>query len=101
MQTHALSNQAAQAWQPQTAVAPGTMTAVPAAGPTMSAARDLYLAPPDRKKAHLSKGRAETAAIVQFAIDFLNDPPLHSVSQDDWDKLDLALPDIPHPPDLP
>jgi integrase len=101
MQTHALSNQAAQAWQPQTAVAPGTMTAVPAAGPTMSAARDLYLAPPDRKKAHLSKGRAETAAIVQFAIDFLNDPPLHSVSKDDWDKLDLALPDIPHPRDLP
>jgi integrase len=98
MQTHALSNQAAQAWQPLTAVAPGTMTAVPA---SMSAARDLYLAPPDRKKAHLSKGRAETAAIVQFAIDFLNDPPLHSVSKDDWDKLDLALPDIPHPRDLP
>jgi hypothetical protein len=67
----------------------------------MSAARDLYLAPPDRKKAHLSKGRSETSAIVQFAIDLLNDPPLHSVSKDDWDKLDLALPDIPHPRNLP
>jgi integrase len=67
----------------------------------MSVARDLYLAPPDRKKAHLSKGRSETAAIVQFAIDLLNDPPLHSVSKDDWDKLDLALPDIPHPRNLP
>jgi integrase len=31
----------------------------------------------------------------------LNDPPLHSVSKDDWDKLDLALPDIPHPRNLP
>jgi hypothetical protein len=101
MQTYALSNQAAQAWQPQAAVAPGTMAAAPAAGPIMSVARDLYLAPPDRKKAHLSKGRSETAAIVQFAIDFLNDPPLHSVSKDDWDKLDLALPDIPHPRNLP
>jgi hypothetical protein len=101
MQTYALSNQAAQAWQSWAAVAPGTMAAVPAAGPIMSVARDLYLAPPDRKKAHLSKGRSETAAIVQFAIDLLNDPPLHSVSKDDWDKLDLALPDIPHSRDLP
>ena len=76
-------------------------TAIAATGPTMSAARDLYLAPPDRKKAHLSRGRSETAAIVQFAIDLLNDPPLHSVSKEDWDKLDLALPDIPHSRDLP
>ena len=74
---------------------------VPVMGPTMSAARDLYLAPPDRKKAHLSKGRSETVAIVQFAIDLLDDPPLHSVSKDEWDKLDLALPDIPHSRDLP
>jgi hypothetical protein len=93
MQTYALSNQAAPPWQPQAAVAPEIVAAAPAAGPIMSAARDLYLAPPDRKKAHLSKGRSETAAIVQFAIDLLNDPVLHSVSKDDWDKLDLALPD--------
>jgi integrase len=67
----------------------------------MSAARDLYLAPPDRKKAHLSKGRSETAAIVQFAIDLLGDPLLQSVSKEDWNTLDLALPDIPHSRDLP
>jgi integrase len=101
IQAHALPNQAAHTWQSQAAVAPGTVAAVPAAGPIMSVARDLYLAPPDRKKAHLSKGRSETAAIVQFAIDLLNDPPLHSVSKDDWDKLDLALPDIPHPRNMP
>ena len=80
-------------------VVPAVAAAV--TGPTMSAARDLYLAPPDRKKAHLSKGRSETVAIVQFAIDLLNDPPLHSVSKDDWNTLDLALPDIPHSRDLP
>jgi hypothetical protein len=100
LQTQTLSNQATLTFQPQVAIAPGGMAAVHAAGPIMSVARDLYLAPPDRKKAHLSKGRSETASIVQFAIDFLNDPPLHSVSKDDWDKLDLALPDIP-PRNLP
>jgi len=82
-----------------------TNVAPPAAqaltGPVMSAARDLYLAPPDRKKAHLSKGRSETAAIVQFAIDLLGDPLLQSVSKEDWNTLDLALPDIPHSRDLP
>jgi integrase len=101
LQTHARSNQGSHTFQPQVAIVPETVAAVPAAGPIMSVARDLYLAPPDRKKAHLSKGRSETAAIVQFAIDLLNDPPLHSVSKDDWDKLDLALPDIPHSRDLP
>jgi hypothetical protein len=67
----------------------------------MAAARDLYLAPPDRKKSHLVKGRWETAAIVQFAIDLLGDLPLHSIDKDHWDKLDLALPDIPHSRNLP
>jgi integrase len=81
---------------------PVTPTAAPAlTGMVMSAARDLYLAPPDRKKAHLSKGRSETAAIVQFAIDLLRDPLLYSVNKEAWDKLDLALPDIPHSRDLP
>lgn len=70
-------------------------------GPVMSAVRDLYLAPSDRKKAHLSKGRSETAAIVQFAIDLLDDPLLQSVSKEDWNTLDLALPDIPHSRNLP
>jgi integrase len=102
LQAHATSARAVPSAQPA-AVIPvaAPTTAVAMTGPPMSAARDLYLAPPDRKKAHLSKGRSETAAIVQFAIDLLNDPPLHSVSKDDWDKLDLALPDIPHPRNLP
>ena len=55
----------------------------------MSAARDLYLAPPNCKKAHLSKGSSETAAIVRFAIDLLDDPLLQSVIKDDWNRLDL------------
>ena len=89
-----------------TAPVPDPLPVVPMAapalmGPVMSAARDLYLAPPDRKKAHLSKGRSETAAIVQFAIDLLGDPLLQSVSKGDWNTLDLALPDIPHSRDLP
>jgi hypothetical protein len=41
MQTYALSNQAARAWQPQAAAASGPMAAVPAANPIMSVARDL------------------------------------------------------------
>ena len=87
---------------PVTAPLPLAPMAAPAlTGPIMSAARDLYLAPPDRKKAHLSKGRSETAAIVQFAIDLLGDPLLQSVSKEDWNTLDLALPDIPHSRDLP
>jgi hypothetical protein len=67
----------------------------------MSAARDLYLAHPNCKKAHLSKGRSETAAIVRFAIDWLDDPLLRSVSKEDWNRLDLSMPDIPHSRDLP
>jgi integrase len=77
------------------------MAAPALAGPVMSAALGLYLAPPDRKKAHLSKGRSGTAAIVQFAIDLLGDPLLQSVSKENWNTLDLALPDIPHSRDLP
>lgn len=82
-------------------ITPTAAVVMPVTGPVMSAARNLYLAPPDRKKAHLAKGRSETAAIVQFAIDLLNDPPLRSISKDDWDKLDLALPDIPHSRNMP
>ena len=87
---------------PLPAPVPTASTPVPAlTGPVMSAARGLYLAPPDRKKAHLSRGRSETAAIVQFAIDLLGDPLLQSVSKEDWNTVDLALPDIPHSRDLP
>ena len=102
LQAHATSGLAVPSTQPA-AMMPvaAPMAAIAVTGPTMSAARDLYIAPPDRKKSHLAKGRSETAAIVQFAVDLLGDPPLHSVSKEDWDKLDLALPDIPHSRDLP
>jgi len=73
LQAHATSAVAAPS-QPAPAVLQGApRDAVPLNGSTMSAARDLYLAP----------------------------PPFHSVSKDDWDKLDLALPDIPHSRNLP
>jgi hypothetical protein len=101
LQAHATSAVAAPSQPAPAALQGAPRDAVPLTGPTMSAARDLYLAPPDRKKTHLSKGRSETVAIVQFAIHLLDDPPLRSVSKDDWDKLDLALPDIPHSRDLP
>ena len=101
LQAHATSAIATPSQPAPAALQGAPRDAVPLAGPTMSAARDLYLAPPDRKKSHLAKGRSETAAIVQFAVDLLGDPPLNSVSKDDWDKLDLALPDIPHSRDLP
>lgn len=101
LQAHITSPPAAASAQPPAMMPYAPTAATSLSGPTMSAARDQYLAAPDRKKAHLSKGRSETAAIVQFAIDLLNDPPLHSVSKDDWDKLDLALPDIPHSRNLP
>jgi len=101
LQAHATSAIVAPSQPAPAALQAAPRDAVPLTGPTMSAARDLYLAPPDRKKTHLSKGRSETVAIIQFAIDLLDDPPLHSVSKDDWDKLDLALPDIPHSRDLP
>jgi integrase len=102
LQAHATSGLAVPSAQPA-AMMPvaAPIAAIAMTGPTMSAARDLYLAPPDRKKSHLAKGRSETAAIVQFAVDLLGDPPLNSVSKEDWDKLDLALPDIPHSRDLP
>jgi hypothetical protein len=99
LQAHATSALAVPAAQPVAVIAVANAIAV--TGPNMTAARDLYLAPPDRKKSHLAKGRSETAAIVQFAIDLLGDPPLHSIDKDLWDKLDLALPDIPHSRSLP
>jgi integrase len=101
LQAHATSALVGRATQPAPVIPVAPTVAIAVTGPTMAAARDLYLAPPDRKKSHLVKGRSETAAIVQFAIDLLGDPPLHSIDQDHWDKLDLALPDIPHSRNLP
>ena len=101
LQAHTTSALAVPTAQPAAVIPVAPTVAIAVTGPTIAAARDLYLAPPDRKKSHLAKGRSETAAIVQFAIDLLGDPPLHSIDKDHWDKLDLALPDIPHSRNLP
>jgi integrase len=65
------------------------------AGPRLSEALKLYLTPPGKKRRHATKGRQETATIVQFAIEFLGDPMFYSITKEDWDRLDEAMPEIP------
>jgi integrase len=71
------------------------------AGPRLSEALKLYLAPPGKKRRRTTKGRQETATIVQFAIDFLCDPVFDSITKSDWDRLDEAMPEIPLPKNIP
>jgi integrase len=88
----------------QSAAAPAGAghTAAPLApGIKMSEALIRYLAPPRKKLRHKAKGRADTAGIVRFAIAFLDDPILSSVTKDDWDRLDEAMTDIPHAKGVP
>lgn len=84
---------------PNAAIAPPDPVAT--AGPKMSETLARFLAPPRKKLKHKTKGHADAAAIVQFAIDLLGDPPLDAVTLDDWDRVDEALPDIPHPRNIP
>ncbi len=70
-------------------------------GLRLSQALELYLAPAGKKRARKSRGRADTAAIVRFAIAFLEDPVFDSIKKADWDRLDEALTDIPHTKGLP
>ena len=65
-----------------------------------STALSDFLEPPISKKRKV-KGRQEARGIIQFAIDFLEDPLLNSITPDDWRRLDEALPDIPHPRGIP
>jgi integrase len=67
----------------------------------LSEALKLYLAPPGQKRARRVRGRADTAAIVQFAVDFLGDPPLEKITLKDWNRVDEAMTDIPHTKGLP
>lgn len=60
-----------------------------------------FLQPPDPKRVRSFKGRTEAQAIIQFAIDFLNDPTMERVSRSEWDALDVAMTDIPHPKNMP
>jgi integrase len=70
-------------------------------GLRLSEALKLFLTPPGKKRQRKMRGRTETAAIVQFAVDFLEDPVLDNISPADWDRLDEAMPDIPHPKGIP
>jgi hypothetical protein len=61
----------------------------------MSGALERFLEPADPKRRRKTKGRSEAASIIQFAIDFLEDPVFNSVKPSDWEQLDQALTDIP------
>lgn len=79
-----------------------TNSAAPvAAGVKMSEALARYLVPPRKKRKHKSKGRADSAGIIRFAIAFLGDPVLDSVTKTDWDRVDEAMTDIPHTKNIP
>jgi integrase len=71
------------------------------AGPLLSEALKAYLAPPGAKRRLKTRGRRDTAAIVQFAIDFLGDPTFDSITLKDWNRLDEAMTDIPAPKGVP
>ena len=78
--------------------------AAPAAateGLRLSQALALYLAPPGKKRRRKTRGRADTAAIVQFAVDFFGDPVFESITLQDWQRLDEAMTDIPAPKGVP
>ncbi len=87
-----------------TGIEPTAAPLVPASEPTglkLSQALKLYLAPPGKKRMHKTKGRADTAAVVQFAVDFFCDPVFDNITMADGDRLDEALTDIPHTKGLP
>jgi integrase len=67
----------------------------------LSQARARYLAPPGKKRRRKTRGRADTAAIVKFAIDFLGDPVFENITLADWDRLDDAMTDIPLTKNIP
>jgi integrase len=80
---------------------PSLAPAAPAAGLKLSEALALFLKPPRKKLLHTTKGHADAAGIVQFAIDFLGDPEFDSINEDDWDSLDEAIADIPSRKNIP
>ncbi|MBR1212860.1 site-specific integrase [Bradyrhizobium sp. JYMT SZCCT0180] len=67
----------------------------------MSALLQEFLRPAGRKRQHKMKGRGEAESVVQFAIDFLGDPPMNELTDDKWKLLDEALPDIPNRDSIP
>ena len=81
--------------------APPLAPAAEPPGSTLSQALALYLAPPGRKRRRKTRGRRDTAAIVQFAIDFFGDPVFEKITMKDWDRLDDAMTDIPLTKNIP
>ena len=60
-----------------------------------------FLKPLDRKRKHTAKGRGEAEPVIQFAIDFLDNPRMDELSDAKWKQLDEALPDIPNRDNIP
>jgi integrase len=67
----------------------------------MSAALEQFLLPPGRKREHQVKGRKEAKAVVQFAVNLLNDPVMSDLTREHWRRLDEELPDIPYRKNIP
>ncbi|MDE1932838.1 site-specific integrase [Bradyrhizobium sp.] len=67
----------------------------------MSVLLQEFLKPAGRKRQHKTKGRGEAEAIVQFAIDFLDNPRMNELTEEKWKLLDEALPDIPNRDNIP
>jgi len=87
---------------PATAATNAPLAPAPdAARPRLSEVLKLYLAPPHKKRAGETRGRPDTAPIVQFAVDFLKDPVFDGITEENWKKLDEAMTDIPHPKGVP
>lgn len=73
----------------------------PSTSDRMSVLLQEFLRPPGRKRQHKMKGRGEAEPVVQFAIDFLDDPRMNELSEEKWKLLDDALPDIPNRDNIP
>ncbi|MDT3684174.1 MAG: hypothetical protein RO009_03915 [Pseudorhodoplanes sp.] len=93
-----LERRLAQLASPQTA---GQDASRLQSGLRISQVLKLFLKASTSPRRRELKGTADAAVIVQFAIDFLGDPVLEAVSAADWERLDEALPDIPHHRNVP
>ena len=67
----------------------------------MSDALAEFLRPVDPKRRHTVKGRSEAEPVVRFAVEFLGDPKLNEINEQDWKRLDEALTDIPKTKNIP
>jgi integrase len=80
---------------------PHSLSHAKGASVRMSAALEQFLLPPGRKREHQVKGRKEAKAVVQFAVDLLNDPLMSDLTREHWRRLDEELPEIPYRKNIP